>query len=78
MNTFTTSVSAFNLSDPFGPVNNIQHHRQQTHSHPHPQPQQQQQQQQQHHQPQAAPAPQLSFANFDNNPIFSSSKFLVC
>jgi hypothetical protein len=58
MNTFTTSISAFNLSDPFGPVAAPQR-RPQPNPHPQNQPQQQQQ--------------QPSFANFDNNPIFSSA-----
>lgn len=69
MNTFTTSISAFNLSDPFGPVAAPNRQHPQQTSQPRPQ-----QTSQPRPQPQNQPAPpQPSFANFDNNPIFNST-----
>lgn len=61
MNAFKTSVSAFDLTDPFGPFSGTGKTSKQQQQQPAPPPQQQQ------NQPQ-----QQSFANFDNNPIFNS------
>ncbi|KAL0274071.1 UNVERIFIED_CONTAM: hypothetical protein PYX00_006586 [Menopon gallinae] len=62
MNAFKTSVSAFELTDPFGPFSSTAKTPKQQ------QPPPPTQQQQQQSQPQ-----QQSFANFDNNPIFNSA-----